>query len=128
MAEWLRRWIANPLLFERESSNLSSVESFSNWNGIHLIAESHFSHLLHNILGFTFVIIILTPVYFSSIPLLLILRPLFVRINEEIGPSRDMTDQRFLPYSEERKYSFSSGKNLDGGNDFLILARMSTWP
>ena len=25
MAEWLRRWIANPLLFERESSNLSDV-------------------------------------------------------------------------------------------------------
>ena len=26
VAEWLRRWIANPLLFERESSNLSSVD------------------------------------------------------------------------------------------------------
>ena len=25
VAEWLRRWIANPLLFERESSNLSGV-------------------------------------------------------------------------------------------------------
>jgi hypothetical protein len=25
VAEWLRRWIANPLLFERESSNLSDV-------------------------------------------------------------------------------------------------------
>ena len=25
MAEWVRRWIANPLLFERESSNLSDV-------------------------------------------------------------------------------------------------------
>jgi hypothetical protein len=25
VAEWLRRWIANPLLFERESSNLSVV-------------------------------------------------------------------------------------------------------
>ena len=26
MAEWLRRWIANPLLFERVSSNLTSVD------------------------------------------------------------------------------------------------------
>ena len=26
VAEWLRRWIANPLLFERESSNLSAVD------------------------------------------------------------------------------------------------------
>ena len=26
VAEWLRRWIANPLLFECESSNLSGVE------------------------------------------------------------------------------------------------------
>ena len=25
VAEWLRRWIANPLFFERESSNLSDV-------------------------------------------------------------------------------------------------------
>ena len=25
MAEWLRRWIANPLLFERASSNLATV-------------------------------------------------------------------------------------------------------
>jgi hypothetical protein len=25
VAEWLRRWIANPLLYERESSNLSVV-------------------------------------------------------------------------------------------------------
>ena len=29
VAEWLRRWIANPLLFERESSNLSGVAIFS---------------------------------------------------------------------------------------------------
>jgi hypothetical protein len=28
VAEWLRRWIANPLLFERESSNLSGVAIF----------------------------------------------------------------------------------------------------
>ena len=28
VAEWLRRWIANPLFFERESSNLSVVEFF----------------------------------------------------------------------------------------------------
>ena len=28
VAEWLRRWIANPLLFERESSNLSAVDNF----------------------------------------------------------------------------------------------------
>jgi hypothetical protein len=28
VAEWLRRWIANPLLFERESSNLSVVVFF----------------------------------------------------------------------------------------------------
>ena len=26
VAEWLRRWIANPLFIERESSNLSDVE------------------------------------------------------------------------------------------------------
>ena len=26
VAEWLRRWIANPLLFERASSNLATVE------------------------------------------------------------------------------------------------------
>jgi hypothetical protein len=26
VAEWLRRWIANPLFSERESSNLSVVE------------------------------------------------------------------------------------------------------
>ena len=32
LAEWLRRWIANPLLFERESSNLSDVETlFAPW-------------------------------------------------------------------------------------------------
>ena len=31
VAEWLRRWIANPLLFERESSNLSSVEFFEHF-------------------------------------------------------------------------------------------------
>ena len=28
VAEWLRRWIANPLLIERESSNLSDVVNF----------------------------------------------------------------------------------------------------
>jgi len=28
VAEWLRRWIANPLLFERASSNLADVDSF----------------------------------------------------------------------------------------------------
>ena len=28
VAEWLRRWIANPLLFERASSNLAVVDSF----------------------------------------------------------------------------------------------------
>ena len=28
VAEWLRRWIANPLLIERESSNLSDVKFF----------------------------------------------------------------------------------------------------
>ena len=28
VAEWLRRWIANPLLYERESSNLSDVDIF----------------------------------------------------------------------------------------------------
>jgi hypothetical protein len=27
VAEWLRRWIANPLLFERASSNLADVDS-----------------------------------------------------------------------------------------------------
>ena len=26
VAEWLRRWIANPLLFERVSSNLTGVD------------------------------------------------------------------------------------------------------
>ena len=26
VAEWLRRWIANPLFFERVSSNLTDVE------------------------------------------------------------------------------------------------------
>jgi hypothetical protein len=34
----------------------------------------------------------------------------------------------FLPYSEEKKYSFLSAKYLAGGNDFLILARMSRCP
>ena len=29
VAEWLRRWIANPLLFERESSNLSGVDFYT---------------------------------------------------------------------------------------------------
>ena len=28
VAEWLRRWIANPLLFERKSSNLFTVDFF----------------------------------------------------------------------------------------------------
>ena len=28
VAEWLRRWIANPLLIERVSSNLTDVDSF----------------------------------------------------------------------------------------------------
>ena len=28
VAEWLRRWIANPLLFERASSNLATVDIF----------------------------------------------------------------------------------------------------
>ena len=28
VAEWLRRWIANPLLFERASSNLATVDRF----------------------------------------------------------------------------------------------------
>ena len=32
VAEWLRRWIANPLLIERASSNLATVaKSFHTW-------------------------------------------------------------------------------------------------
>ena len=31
VAEWLRRWIANPLFFEREGSNPSVVDIFNSW-------------------------------------------------------------------------------------------------
>jgi hypothetical protein len=41
VAEWLRRWIANPLLYERESSNLSSVELYVLFMA--LLVESFFS-------------------------------------------------------------------------------------
>ena len=34
VAEWLRRWIANPLLFERASSNLATVVIFAFFGAI----------------------------------------------------------------------------------------------
>ena len=34
VTEWLRRWIANPFLFERESSNLSVVGNVCSFDKI----------------------------------------------------------------------------------------------
>ena len=40
VAEWLRRWIANPLLFERVSSNLIDVV-FTFWTSQEPLVGSH---------------------------------------------------------------------------------------
>ena len=46
VAEWLRRWIANPLLFERENSNLSAVDILFQINLCTITALSIFSSKL----------------------------------------------------------------------------------
>ena len=58
VAEWLRRWIANPLLFERESSNLSDVEFFllflaiiTHYTDIILIIKSTLTDINHPLLS-----------------------------------------------------------------------------
>ena len=49
VAEWLRRWIANPLLYERVSSNLTVVE-------FTFISQARSSKLLSSFFIFIFII------------------------------------------------------------------------
>jgi hypothetical protein len=84
VAEWLRRWIANPLLYERVSSNLTVVETFGLQSNTVLRTRTAASPTMHRGIEFKIcsVLNLAVPTYDNRSSLNVLVRIFMVKDND----------------------------------------------